>query len=118
MLVAAPSAGRSGPADADRPRPKRPEVVLATATTGDGVPDLLGALDRRRSEADDAARAAGRLTRAEAQVWAVVGDRLRARLLSAEDGAGARQVLDDVAEHRLDPFSAADQLIARLGEGQ
>ena len=33
---------------AGRPRPKRPEVLLTTAATGAGVPELLAALDRRR----------------------------------------------------------------------
>jgi hypothetical protein len=79
------------------------------------VPELLAALDARRASGDDDARAAGRLARAEAQVWAVVGDRLRGELLSDANGAGTRQLLEDVAEHRLDPFSAADQLIGRLG---
>ena len=116
MLVAAPSVG-GGSGATDRPRPKRPEVLLATATTGEGVPELLAALDARRRAADgDAARAAGRLTRAEAQVWAIVGDRLRDRLLSEANGAGTRNLLDDVANHRLDPFAAADELIARLGD--
>ena len=34
-------------AEAGRPRPKRPDVLLAAAATGDGVPALLAALDRR-----------------------------------------------------------------------
>ncbi|HEX5014894.1 MAG TPA: methylmalonyl Co-A mutase-associated GTPase MeaB [Candidatus Limnocylindrales bacterium] len=114
MLVAAPAATGNA-SNASRPRPKRPEVRLATATTGEGVPELLAALDARRASGDDEARAAGRLARAEAQVWAVVGDRLRGELLSDANGARTRQLLVDVAEHRLDPFSAADQLIERLG---
>ena len=31
----------------DRPRPKRPEVLLVSAATGKGVPELLAAIDRR-----------------------------------------------------------------------
>jgi GTPase len=117
-LDAVPSvgAGSGGDGPAARPRPKRPEVLLATATTGEGVPELLAALDRRRTTAStDPSRGAARLARAEAQVWAVVGDRLRGELLSDANGAGTRRLLDDVAEHRLDPFSAADELIGRLG---
>jgi len=109
MLVAAPAAAGS----TDRPRPKRPQVLLATATTGDGVPELLAALDRRRSAPDDESRQAARLARAEAQVWAIVGDRLRARLLAEGDGTATRELLAAVAEHRLDPFSAADELIGK-----
>ena len=36
---------------------RQPEVLLATATTGEGVPELLAALDARRQAADgDVAR--------------------------------------------------------------
>ena len=42
MLVA--TASRD--ADPSRPRPKRPEVMITTAATGTGVPELLVALDR------------------------------------------------------------------------
>jgi GTPase len=111
MLVAAPAA--DGGDSTGRPRPKRPDVLLATATTGDGIPELLEVLDRRRAAPDDASRAAARLARAEAQVWAIVGDRLRQRLLSERDGTATRELLDAVAEHRLDPFSAADQLMGK-----
>jgi GTPase len=114
MLVAAPAAA-TGDASPGRPRPKRPDVRLATATTGEGVPELLAALDARRAAGDDDARAAGRLARAEALVWAIVGDRLRGELMSHANGPRTRQLLEDVAEHRLDPFSAADELMGRLG---
>ena len=45
MLVA--SAPRGG--DDSRPRPKRPEVLITTAATGEGVPELLAALDKHRA---------------------------------------------------------------------
>ncbi len=51
MLVAAPAAAAADGSSPQRPRPKRPEVLLATATTGDGIPELLAVLDRRRSAA-------------------------------------------------------------------
>ena len=113
MLVAAPAAAATDGSSPQRPRPKRPEVLLATATTGDGIPELLAVLDRRRSGPEDGSRQAARLARAEAQVWAIVGDRLRARLLAEGDGSGTRELLAAVAEHRLDPFSAADELIGK-----
>jgi LAO/AO transport system kinase len=111
MLVAAPAVGSP---DVARPRPKRPEVRLATATTGDGVPELLAALDAHRAGESADARSAARLARAGAQVWAVLGERVRDELLSESNGAGTRRLLADVAEHRLDPFSAADKLVERL----
>jgi len=119
MLVAAPRAA-GGSASLDRPRPKQPEVLITTASTGDGVADLLAALDRHRSTttADDGDRAGqARLARAEAQVWAILSDRLRARLHEAQLAASTASTLSAVAEHRLDPYAAADELLERLIEG-
>jgi LAO/AO transport system kinase len=45
MLVATSAAG--GSTTGDRPRPKRPDVLVTTAATGDGVPELLAAPGRR-----------------------------------------------------------------------
>ncbi len=116
MLV--PSTGR-GPAAPDRPTPKRPEVLITTAATGAGVPELLAALDRHRGAGRElttgAAATAARLARAEAQVWAILGERLRGSLLDPDRADATRTVLTQVAEHRLDPYAAADQLLAVLG---
>ena len=115
MLVAVPRAGERGiGAAVDRPRPKQPEVLVTTATTGAGLPELMVAIERHRGSQDGMGSAAARRARAEAQLWAVMGDRLRAVL-----GAPARRgeldaVLDAVAEHTLDPFSAADRLLEGL----
>jgi len=114
MLVAAPRVGSAG---ADRPRPKQPEVLITTAATGDGVPELLAALDRHRvattADGGNGARRA-RLARAEAQVWAIVSDRLRDRLHDERLANAAAGTLDAVAEHRLDPYAAADELLGLL----
>jgi len=114
MLVAAP---RAGSATVDRPRPKQPEVLITTAATGDGVPELLAALDRHRQatsvDGGDGARRA-RLARAEAQVWAILSDRLRANLRETSLAEATAATLAAVAEHRLDPYAAADTLLAAL----
>ncbi len=118
MLV--PSVGRgtgagSGSGASAGPRPKRPEVLITTAATGEGVPELLAALDKHRTTARDAAGSArARLARAEAQVWAILGERLRASLVAPERRAGTERLLEEVAGHRLDPYTAADQLLAAL----
>ena len=98
--------GRGGGGD-ERPRPKRPDVLVTTATTGEGVDELLVALDRHR----DAGRERGlggaadkaRLARAEAQVWAILSDRLRDALREVSHDDATRATLAEVAEHRLDP---------------
>ena len=80
-----PTTARGAPADGDdRPRPKRPEVLITTASTGEGVPELLVALDRHRAAGREAAtRRGGPPARAESQVWAIVGERVRGVLEAA-----------------------------------
>jgi LAO/AO transport system kinase len=118
MLVAGPLVAPD-PATADRPRPKRPEVMTTTATTGEGVPELLAALDRHRSAtARGAADGAGdgvRLARADAQVRAILSDRIADRLRAGPLAGEADAALRAVADHELDPFAAADRLLAALG---
>lgn len=96
-----------------RPRPKRPDVLVTTAATGDGVPELLVALDRHRETARSADGAA-RLARARHQVWGIVEERLRERLASPGLRAGAERIFGAVAAHETDPYSAADELLATL----
>ena len=119
MLVAAAprhDAGLgAGGAATERPRPKRPEVLITTAATGAGVPELLAALDRHRAVGRTAETAGARLARARSQVFAIVAERLEAEFASADRRSATDEVLAKVAEHRLDPYSAADLL---LGHGE
>lgn len=98
-----------------RPRPKRPEVLITTAATGAGVPELMAALDRHRAAGREHVSAPARLARAEAQVWAIVTDRLRGRLHDESNLAATQATLEAVAAHELDPYAAADALLAGLG---
>ncbi len=120
MLVASPKVGAVQPGDDtadDRPRPKRPEVLVTTAATADGVPELLDALDRHRTAGAETLSEKPRLARAEAQVWAIVGERLRDRLRRPAVAGMLHETLKDVADHRLDPYAAADRLMAGLASG-
>ncbi|MGZ3585791.1 MAG: methylmalonyl Co-A mutase-associated GTPase MeaB [Candidatus Limnocylindrales bacterium] len=103
--------------DEGRPRPKRPDVLLATATSGEGVAELLAALDRRAGERT-AARAIGpdgvRLRRARAQLLGILSERLQERLSEPEVGPRAARLVAAVAAHELDPFTAADELLEAL----
>ena len=117
MLTAAPLVGAAGEGadeEAGRPRPKRPEVLVTTASTGAGVPELLAALDRHRAAGRAGLADAARLVRAERQVWAIVTERMHAHLHEFARRAATESVLREVATHRLDPFSAADRLLASL----
>ncbi len=120
MLVASPkvgAGGRIGDTAAERPRPKRPEVLVTTAATADGVPELLDALDRHRTAGRQGTSEQARLARAEAQVWAIVGERLRDRLRRPALARMLHETLTDVADHRMDPYAAADRLMAGLADG-
>ena len=125
MLVAVPRAGARGASDgAGRgsgssvaPRPKQPEVLITTASTGDGVPDLLAALDRHR-DASDGARDRARRARAEALVRSILADRLRTLLDEPSRQAATADAIALVADHSLDPYAAADRLLATLGIGR
>lgn len=99
----------------ERERPKRPEVLVTTAATGEGVPELLVALDRHRVAAREDTGETTRLRRAQRQVWAIVADRLRDRLSEPSNQAETDATLREVAAHRLDPYAAADRLLRSLG---
>jgi LAO/AO transport system kinase len=115
MLVAGQDP--SSPTDGGRRRPKRPEVLITTAATGAGVPELLAALDRHRLAAGSEATTPARLARAEAQLWAIVTDRMTDELRSGDDAAATDALIADVAAHRLDPYAAADRLFGRIATG-
>jgi LAO/AO transport system kinase len=112
MLVASAPRGT----DDSRPRPKRPEVLITTAASGEGVPELLVALDRHRAAGRNGESSSAQLARAEAQVFAIVAERSRARFLDPAHAAATATVLEDVASHRLDPYSAADLLLDNIVE--
>jgi LAO/AO transport system kinase len=111
------STGRARPAPAgaaaERPKPKEPEVLVTTATTGAGIQELLGSLDRHRARGRESGDSAARMARAEAQVWAILADRLGAELHAPANRAATEATVREVAEHRLDPFAAADRLLAQ-----
>jgi LAO/AO transport system kinase len=99
----------------ERPRPKQPEVLVTTATTGQGIPELRASLERHRAAGRaSVTTASARLARAEAQVWAILADRTRAQLTDPERRAATQATLRSVADHDLDPFAAVDRLLASL----
>jgi LAO/AO transport system kinase len=101
-----------------RPRPKRPDVLLVTALSGDGVRELLAALDRRaaarRAAADEGEADATRHARARAQIEGILGERLRARFARAAPSIEMEVLVGAVAAHTLDPYAAADRALDLL----
>lgn len=98
----------------ERPRPKEPEVLLTTATTGQGIPELIESLDRHRARGREERDTPARLARAEAQVWAILADRLRGELHVPANRDVTMATMRAVAAHELDPFAAADRLLAQI----
>jgi LAO/AO transport system kinase len=93
-----------------RPRPKRPLLLLASGASGQGVPELLEALDRRRDDAPGDHDAA-RMSRAKAMVEAIVAQRIQAGLASDALRERGEGMVRAVAAHELDPYVAADELL-------
>ena len=100
----------------DRPRPKRPEILLASGTTGAGVAELLAAIDRRREASEDEPTSKARLARARALVEAILAERMSRALWDASHRASTEATLRALATRELDPYAAADRLAADLRE--
>jgi LAO/AO transport system kinase len=102
-------------ADGDRPRPTDPQVLLASGLAGQGIGELLAALDEHRARrASSPAPQAARLARARAVVEGILVDRAREALRSATDQARVAALLAAVARHELDPYAAAAELLGSL----
>ena len=100
--------------DPSRPAPKRPEVLVTTALTGDGVPALLAALERHRASGGD-----GALVAVPSRAGGGAGPRgpRGAAVGSTRDAVahdGTEAAIDAVADHEIDPYAAADELLAAI----
>jgi LAO/AO transport system kinase len=97
---------------------RRP-VVRTVAARGEGVDDLVAALDAHRDWLDaHGERARRRRARAEAEIEAIALEQHRSRIGDVRGAAGLRQLAERVLAGELDPYRAADELTARLGGGK
>jgi LAO/AO transport system kinase len=93
----------------------RPPVVLATATTGEGVREVWDAVADHRVHLEASGGLADRRrTRAGEEVTRLVAARLLEQARGTTASPRARELADAVAAGELDPWSAADEL---LGSG-
>jgi LAO/AO transport system kinase len=95
-----------------------PPIVDTVATTGEGVPALWAELERHRAHL----RASGgldlrRASRLRTELDRVVAARLAERVGRIASGAGYERVSDEVVARRLDPWTAADRLLAGAVDG-
>jgi LAO/AO transport system kinase len=92
----------------------RPPIVSVVATTGEGISELLAALDRFRADAEATGRwLERRLARARREVESLALAQLR-RELTLDGGAALDDLAAAVRDGQLDPFAAADRLLASL----
>lgn len=100
LLSLAPSEGREVP------------ILSTVATTGDGVPALVDAIDEHRAWLDSSGElAAHRRQEARHQVLSVAQRMLLERIRAATSEETLGELVTRVADRSLDPKSAAEQLI-------
>lgn len=94
----------------------RPPVVKTVAAQGDGSDDVLAALHKHHDWLVRYDELAGRRARrAAGEIEAIVLDRLRSQLEDMPGGEQLSDVARTVVDRALDPYAAADKLLATLG---
>jgi LAO/AO transport system kinase len=101
------------------PKAQSVEIVKTVASTGEGVDELVAAVERHRVRAalpppgePGGAAAPRRRKRAEAMLVEVVHDRLRR---AADEALATRpDLVEQVASRAIDPYTAAERLLAEL----
>ena len=94
----------------------RPPVVRTVAARGEGIYDVVAALDAHREWLDGhGERTRRRQARAAAEIEAIALDQHRTRIGDLRGASGLPQLAERVLAGELDPYQAADELTARLG---
>jgi len=93
----------------------RPQVVRAVAVRGEGIDDIVSAIDKHRAWlAAHGELARRRTARAAAEVEAIALAAVRARISSLRNGTALPALAAQVAAGNLDPYAAATQLLTSL----
>jgi LAO/AO transport system kinase len=100
------------PEVAGRPRPA---IFRTVAVSDDGVEDLKNGIAHWVASAGSERRLLRRRERAEMRLTAILAERwlhaVRARILGEP---GFAQTVAEIAERRLDPYTAADRVLGRV----
>ena len=95
------------------PDPWRPPIMATVASTGEGTAELWAELDRHAAHLEASGEAATRRAdRLAAELERVVAARLAERVAGLSSSALYGDVRDQVIARRLDPWSAADRILA------
>jgi LAO/AO transport system kinase len=90
-----------------------PPIVLMAAATGEGVDDLIERLDAHWAWLGESGRRQERrVARARAEVSAIAVADIRRRLGGLPGESRLDELADQVAAGKLDPYTAADELLA------
>ena len=93
----------------------RPPVVKTVADRQQGVQELLEALDKHETWMMDNGELDRRRTaRAAREVEAIALSELRSRMGAVRGDGVLHRVVDEVVAGRLDPYAAADEVVAEL----
>jgi LAO/AO transport system kinase len=93
----------------------RPQVVKTVSVRGEGIDDLVTAIDKHTTWlAEHGELRVRREARAAAEVEAIALGTLRGRIGSLRDGEALPALAARVAAGAIDPYTAADELLAGL----
>jgi LAO/AO transport system kinase len=96
----------------------RPPILRTEATAGRGVPELIDAIERFRSHTAGE-QGSRRRARAEWRLRELLSQRFLDHLEGAVLAPGEfERTLDEIAGRALDPYTAADRMIARALKGR
>jgi LAO/AO transport system kinase len=96
----------------------RPPVVRCVASTGEGIDELVQAIDAHLEwSSASGALQRRRLRRAAGEIETIALTALRARMGDLRDGHRLEQLAQRVASGECDPYAAADRLLAGLELG-
>jgi LAO/AO transport system kinase len=95
----------------------RPPILKTEALTGQGVPELLAAIERFRAHTAGS-QGRRRRARAEFRVRELLAQRFVEHVEERVLGAGElEEILDRIAARELDPYAAVDEMVRRTVKG-
>jgi LAO/AO transport system kinase len=93
----------------------KPPVLKVIATRGEGLADLVAAIDGHRQWLDSSGMGATRRrSRARSEIQGIALAALRARFAGVGGDGALEGLADDVAAGRTDAFTAADRIVAEV----
>ncbi|MBI2845639.1 MAG: methylmalonyl Co-A mutase-associated GTPase MeaB [Chloroflexi bacterium] len=100
----------------NRPSSKwQPPLIKAVATKGEGVLEIADALQKHLAYLKESGEWEERnRMRSEQEVMRILGAELLSRLRGRLEGESWAAILSQVAERKLDPYRAAEELLAEL----